>query len=139
VRRPLRMPGSAADATWRPMTDALLIRARRLTGFGTLFRRPGAKVVGGRLSSWDGCRKSLSRRAPISRIQRDLAGPWPSTESQHYRRSVIICAGHRYAPPAGFEPAHTAPEAVALSPELWGLALPGQQASQAGPQQEYQS
>jgi hypothetical protein len=27
------------------------------------------------------------------------------------------------APPAGFEPAHTAPEAVALSPELWGLAL----------------
>ncbi len=25
------------------------------------------------------------------------------------------------APPAGFEPAHTAPEAVALSPELWGL------------------
>jgi hypothetical protein len=26
------------------------------------------------------------------------------------------------APPAGFEPAHTAPEAVALSPELWGLA-----------------
>jgi site-specific DNA recombinase len=28
----------------------------------------------------------------------------------------------RSAPPAGFEPAHTAPEAVALSPELWGLA-----------------
>jgi putative restriction endonuclease len=27
----------------------------------------------------------------------------------------------RRAPPAGFEPAHTAPEAVALSPELWGL------------------
>ena len=25
------------------------------------------------------------------------------------------------APPAGFEPALTAPEAVALSPELWGL------------------
>src|SRR5215472_5200154 len=25
------------------------------------------------------------------------------------------------APPAGFEAAHTAPEAVALSPELWGL------------------
>ena len=24
------------------------------------------------------------------------------------------------AHPAGFEPAHTAPEAVALSPELWG-------------------
>jgi CheY-like chemotaxis protein len=27
------------------------------------------------------------------------------------------------APPAGFEPAHTPPEGVALSPELWGLAL----------------
>jgi hypothetical protein len=26
------------------------------------------------------------------------------------------------APPAGFEPALTAPEAVALSPELWGLS-----------------
>jgi hypothetical protein len=31
------------------------------------------------------------------------------------------------APPAGFEPAHTAPEAVALSPELWGLAHRRQQ------------
>jgi hypothetical protein len=29
--------------------------------------------------------------------------------------------GHQEAPPAGFEPALTAPEAVALSPELWGL------------------
>jgi CheY-like chemotaxis protein len=42
------------------------------------------------------------------------------------------------APPAGFEPAHTAPEAVALSPELWGLALPGRNASHTRPQQEYQ-
>jgi CheY-like chemotaxis protein len=43
-----------------------------------------------------------------------------------------------WAPPAGFEPAHTAPEAVALSPELWGLALPGPHASHTGPEQEYQ-
>ena len=28
-------------------------------------------------------------------------------------------------PPAGFEPAHTAPEAVALSPELRGLGATG--------------
>ena len=34
-------------------------------------------------------------------------------------------------PPAGFEPAHTAPEAVALSPELWGLALIWPQAASA--------
>jgi hypothetical protein len=27
------------------------------------------------------------------------------------------------APPVGFEPTHTAPEAVALSPELWGLSV----------------
>src|SRR5262249_48342857 len=31
-------------------------------------------------------------------------------------------AGQYEAPPAGFEPALTAPEAVALSPELWGLS-----------------
>jgi CheY-like chemotaxis protein len=53
------------------------------------------------------------------------------------------------APPAGFEPAHTAPEAVALSPELWGPALtpatagsredPGAAtANPAGPQPGYQ-
>ena len=29
----------------------------------------------------------------------------------------------RWAPPVGFEPTHTAPEAVALSPELWGLSV----------------
>jgi RimJ/RimL family protein N-acetyltransferase len=33
-----------------------------------------------------------------------------------------VMAVTRRAPPAGFEPAHTAPEAVALSPELWGLS-----------------
>jgi hypothetical protein len=35
--------------------------------------------------------------------------------------SEPVSADHGLAPPAGFEPAHTAPEAVALSPELWGL------------------
>ena len=36
-------------------------------------------------------------------------------------RSAGNCRGYEMAPPAGFEPAHTAPEADALSPELWGL------------------
>jgi CheY-like chemotaxis protein len=36
-------------------------------------------------------------------------------------RSVHDYRGYNEAPPAGFEPAHTAPEADALSPELWGL------------------
>jgi len=36
-------------------------------------------------------------------------------------RSVTVFRAYGEAPPAGFEPAHTAPEADALSPELWGL------------------
>ena len=39
-------------------------------------------------------------------------------------RSEAISAGHEKVPPVGFEPTHTAPEAVALSPELWGLSVP---------------
>src|SRR5579864_1902407 len=39
-------------------------------------------------------------------------------------------ARSRWAPPAGFEPAHTAPEADALSPELWGLRDVGKATSQ---------
>ena len=35
-----------------------------------------------------------------------------------------------WAPPAGFEPALTAPEAVALSPELWGLRDAGKSTSE---------
>ena len=40
---------------------------------------------------------------------------------QCHARSVGYSRGYEVAPPAGFEPALTAPEAVALSPELWGL------------------
>jgi CheY-like chemotaxis protein len=42
-------------------------------------------------------------------------------EFRRHARSVHDCRGYEGAPPAGFEPAHTAPEADALSPELWGL------------------
>ena len=34
---------------------------------------------------------------------------------------MVCVAALQQAPPAGFEPAHPAPEAGALSPELWGL------------------
>ena len=40
---------------------------------------------------------------------------------RHHARSGNDFRGYEVAPPAGFEPALTAPEAVALSPELWGL------------------
>jgi hypothetical protein len=42
-------------------------------------------------------------------------------DSQRNRRSRPRKAWTKGAPPAGFEPALTAPEADALSPELWGL------------------
>ena len=42
-------------------------------------------------------------------------------EFQRRARSACDFRGYGEAPPAGFEPAHTAPEADALSPELWGL------------------
>jgi hypothetical protein len=35
----------------------------------------------------------------------------------------LVQAGVRVAPSAGFEPAHTAPEADALSPELRGQGI----------------
>jgi CheY-like chemotaxis protein len=50
------------------------------------------------------------------------------------RRPKTLCK----APPAGFEPAHPPPEGGALSPELWGLALPARR-SICEPEQEYQS
>ena len=42
-------------------------------------------------------------------------------EFRRHARSGRDFRGYGEAPPAGFEPAHTAPEADALSPELWGL------------------
>ena len=45
-------------------------------------------------------------------------------DNGHFARNRRPEAVRRWtegAPPAGFEPALTAPEAVALSPELWGL------------------
>jgi CheY-like chemotaxis protein len=42
-------------------------------------------------------------------------------EFRRRARSAGDFQGYEVAPPAGFEPALTAPEAVALSPELWGL------------------
>ena len=38
--------------------------------------------------------------------------------------------GYEEAPPVGFEPTHPAPEADALSPELWGLSAVGKGTSE---------
>ncbi len=49
-------------------------------------------------------------------LSQPVTGPF-----RHHARSEDDSQGYGMAPPAGFEPALTAPEAVALSPELWGL------------------
>ena len=41
-----------------------------------------------------------------------------------FASSALYLRCPRWVPPVGFEPTHTAPEAVALSPELWGLSVP---------------
>src|SRR5580693_3401623 len=48
-------------------------------------------------------------------------GSRSNRQSPGSRRSEPEFRWPWFAPPAGFEPAHTAPEADALSPELWGL------------------
>jgi hypothetical protein len=45
-------------------------------------------------------------------IRRQLATQYMIEASAHPPRSETILAGHRWVPPAGFEPALTAPEAV---------------------------
>src|SRR5262249_42990166 len=61
-----------------------------------------------------GTRRSVTVRVARWRItDRNRTGQLPGRKGGFASR---FCA-----PPAGFEPAHTAPEAVALSPELWGL------------------
>ena len=49
---------------------------------------------------------------------------------QRNTRSGVNCRGYEVAPPVGFEPAHPAPEADALSPELWGLSAVGKGTSE---------
>ena len=53
----------------------------------------------------------------------------PRTRAHGTRKPCLREAGFRrpeYVPPEGFEPSHLAPEASALSPELWGPGPPGQ-------------
>jgi hypothetical protein len=50
----------------------------------------------------------------------------PSAFPQAKTRLVLL----KKAPPVGFEPTLTAPEAVALSPELWGLRDVGKSTSE---------
>ena len=49
---------------------------------------------------------------------------------QRNTRSGVNCRGYEVAPPVGFEPTHPAPEADALSPELWGLSAVGKGTSE---------
>jgi hypothetical protein len=45
-------------------------------------------------------------------IRRQLAAPYMIGASEQLSRSKARLAGHRVVPPAGFEPALTAPEAA---------------------------
>src|SRR5215813_13221892 len=54
-------------------------------------------------------------------VWQHMAAHAPTSISQYFAWSECLWAVHWWVPPAGFEPALTAPEAVALSPELRGL------------------
>ena len=69
--------------------------------------RPGECGFGARMGSSQGCALAESQVSEVCK------GPWGS--------EVKFELGLLPVPPAGFEPALTAPEAVALSPELRGL------------------
>ena len=66
---------------------------------------------------------------------RHAAPPNRRRKRHRHPKRGMVCV----APPVGFEPTHTAPEAVALSPELWGLARSPGRHSPARPKTQYQS
>src|SRR3954452_16096613 len=60
-------------------------------------------------------------RARVARVWHDDSH---GRANRPHGRSIYLCYEvKRVVPPEGFEPSHLAPEASALSPELWGLAL----------------
>ncbi len=78
------------------------------TGFGV--RLPGG---GG-----GGREETAHRPGPFNGYNRPGATPWEAIIANGSLRDRFeICV-----PPEGFEPSHLAPEASALSPELWGLS-----------------
>ncbi len=85
---------------------------------------PGGGGAGG--TGW-----SAARHHPSSAGQNGLPSTTPTLSGRDngpppspWGRAVVVRPGIRGAPSAGFEPAHTAPEAVALSPELRGQREP---------------
>ena len=58
----------------------------------------------------------------------ELSQPVTGTFQRHARSGVNF-RGYEVAPPVGFEPTLPAPEADALSPELWGLRDVGKSTS----------
>ena len=67
--------------------------------------------------------------APDGTRRHDLSHP-VTKEFRHHARSGDDSRGYEVAPPVGFEPTLPAPEADALSPELWGLRDVGKSTSE---------
>src|SRR5271166_3776930 len=85
-------------------------------------RRAGASCFPG--LSWADAASFIPRIFRDSRHRAAFRGIWlhsRSTQLRSFPQLRLGLAWSGWAPPAGFEPALTAPEAVALAPELWGL------------------
>jgi hypothetical protein len=67
--------------------------------------------------------------APDGARRHDLSQP-VTEEFRRHARSGGDSRGYEVAPPVGFEPTLPAPEADALSPELWGLRDVGKSTSE---------
>ena len=68
--------------------------------------------------------------APDGIRRHDLSQP-VTEEFRRHARSGDDSRGYEVAPPVGFEPTLPAPEADALSPELWGLRDLGKSTSES--------
>lgn len=134
--RPSERARPAADLSIHPAVPSLPVEERALSESHPTGRHPGS-VGGGRASaSRPGLpaavevmgSREVGRRRPRPRVESASRAKQKSRTRLSPALLSGTCAGqHRdhvdcgEVPPAGFEPAHTAPEAVALSPELRGL------------------
>ena len=67
----------------------------------------------------------LSRAVLNSWISLDTPGLASRCANRSYRRSEVVFTSQARAPPAGFEPAHTAPEAAAAIKRIYVADLAG--------------
>ena len=127
-------------AAWAGHSVEVLMRvyARCVTGLEDVWisRMDGALRLARRPAEERGRRRAMS----VARWARIGRGIWHPTASggmtclslslrtfRRHARSGDDSRGYEVAPPVGFEPTLPAPEADALSPELWGLTCRGKE------------